>query len=441
MANLEDAKAAVLEQFKTSMPPGIPEPTQFTLPDMLTLPILTVGTLNNGAYRVITGTFVPGSDSKADSWSTADQFTTRYLNMIQNMAYGFSTKDANEILKLTNENQDVLNSLVKTWEKTYSRITDTQLADAKVNDKVTYVIAQFTPEFMKSFNWSKFAPDYNRAKAAIDILSNLNSAQVTFGNQLVGIKNNIQTPSAVNGGMQAFDNNNNKVWVPGFNVDENFPSKLANGSTVKIEIDLMDIATESSSFSINGKAGGSFKAWFLRIGGSVSAEYNESNFKQLMSKVKVKLEYKPVAYLTTSPINLTTNGAIGWYASELLKQAYKRGPNDTGPYFVSDAENQKKLLESGGLQSVRGFLVSPMPSGTMQFAFDDYSSFQKYFHTEAHADASLFGFIPIASVNTSYTKSSSGATDKGYAMEVQINNNNDANNLVVHGAVLENPLS
>ena len=416
----------------------MPNPTLVTLPDMLTRPILNVNTLSNGAHRVIAGTFVPGSDIEADSWSTADPFTTRYLNMIQNMAYGYSNKDENEMRKLKTENQHVLNSLVKTWEKTFGRITDEQLNGS---DKVTYVTAQFTDDFKKSFNWPAFAANYNKAAAAIQIMTNLNSAALTFSKQIDAIKMNIETPSATNGGMQVFDNNNNKVWMPGFNVDKNFPSKFNNGTTVNIEIDLMDIATNASSFSINGKAGGSFSAWFLRIGGSTSAEYSESNFKQLMSKVKIKLEYKNVAYLTTSPVNLTTDGKIGWYASELLKQAYKHGPKDTGPYFVSDAENQKKILESGGLQSVTGFLVSPMPSGTMQFASDDYSSFQKYFHTEAHAHASLFGFIPIASANTSYTKSSSGATDKGYAMEVQINNKNDVNNLAVFGAVLENPLS
>jgi hypothetical protein len=441
MANLQDAKAEVLKQFKSSLPPGVPDPTQFTLVDMLTRPILTTGTLSNGAHNVIAGTFVPGSDGKPDGWSTADLFTTTYLNMIQNMAYGYSTADQNQITTLTTDNQNVLNSLVNTWEQTFGRITDEQLKNANVTDKVSYVTAQFTDTFKQSLNWAKFAPDYNKAKAAIDILSNLNSAAVTFGAQLSGIKSNIVNPSATNGGIEVFDNNNNKVWQPGFNVDPNFPSKYKNGQTVNIEIDLMDIATDSSSFSINGTAGGGFSAWFLRIGGSTSMEYNESHFKQLMSKVKIKLEYKPVAYLEVSPVNLSINNTSGWYASGLLKQAYNRGPDDTGPFFISDAANQKQILKSGGLQSVKGFLVSPMPQGTMQFASDDYSSFQKYFHTETHASVSLFGFIPIASANTSYTKSSSGASDQGYAMEVQINNSNDQNNLVVHGAVLEDPLS
>lgn len=433
MANLEDAKAAALEKFKTSMPPGIPEPTLFTLPDMLTRPILSAdGTLSNDAHTIIAGTFVPGSD-KVDSWSTANLFTTTYLYMIQNMAYGFSTKDSNQIKKLTTENEEVLASLVNTWERKFGRITET--------DKVGYVTGKFTEDFKRSFNWPAFASDYNRAKAAIDILANLNSAADTFADQIRGIKNNIITPSLTNGGMQVFDNNNNKVLMPGFNVDKDFPNKFENGTKVAIDIDLMNIATESSSFSINGKAGGSFRVGWFRIGGSVSAEYSESNFKQLMSKVKIHLEYNPVAYLLTSPINLTTDGKIGWYASALLKQAYNRGQDDTGPYFVSDAQKQKQILQSGGLQSVKGFLVSPMPNGYMEFESDDYSSFQKYFHTEAHAHASLFGFIPIASANTSYTKSSSGATDKGYKMQVQINNNNDVNHLVVHGAVLENPLN
>lgn len=441
MASLKDAKAVVLDQFKESLPPGVTSYTPFTLPDMLERPILNIGTLSNGAHRVIAGTFVPGSHSKADSWSTADQFTSTYLNMIQNMAYGYSIKDQNKKDNLTTANQNTLNSLVDTWERKFGRITDEQLERENVRDKVSYVTAQFTEDFKTSFNWPEFAPDYNKAKAAIDILSNLNSAQLTFGTQLRGIKNNITEPNADNGGMKVFDNNNNKVWLPGFNVDKNFPSEFQNGQTVNIEIDLKDFATDSSSLSINGKACGGFSAGYLHIGGSASAEYSESNFKQLMSKVKIKLEYKPVAYLAASPVNLIPNSKSGWYAPELLKQACKRGPDDTGPYFVSDAENQKQILENGGLQSVRGFLVSPMPSGTMHFASEDYSSFQKYFHTETHAHANLLGFIPIASANTSYTKSSSGSSSKGYEMEVQINNNKDINNLVVHGAVLENPLS
>ncbi len=443
MATLQNAKAEVLKQFKTSLPPGVPDPTQFTLPNMLTRPILTTGTLSNGAHNVIAGTFEPGSDNKAAEWSTADPFTTTYLNMIQNMAYGYSTADQNQMTTLKTDNQVVLNDLVTIWEKNFGRITDEQLKTAPApNDKVTYVITQFTPAFKTGFNWPKFAGEYNKAKAAIDIMSNLNSAAVTFGEQLTAIKANLADPSASDGGIEVYDTNNNKVWQPGYNVDPNFPSKFKNGQTVSIEIDLMDVGTDSSSFSIGGKVGGSFSIGFLEVGGSTSAEYKESHFKKLMSKVKIKLEYKSVSYLATSPINLTESATkIGWYAPGLLKQAYNRGPDDTGPYFVSDAVNQKNILKNGSLQSVAGFLVSPMPSGTMQFETDDYESFQKYFHTETEAHASLFGIIPIASVNTSYTKASSGATDKGYGMEVQINNSGDQNNLVVHGAVMQNPLS
>lgn len=140
------------------------------------------------------------------------------------MAYGFSTKDSNQIKKLTTENEEVLASLVNTWEQKFGRITET--------DKVGYVTGKFTDEFKRSFNWPAFAPNYNRAKAAIDILANLNSAADTFADQIRGIKDNIITPSLTNGGMQVFDNNNNKVLMPGFNVDKDFPNKFQNETKV-----------------------------------------------------------------------------------------------------------------------------------------------------------------------------------------------------------------
>ena len=35
------------------LPPGLPEPTQFTLSTLLTRPILNTNTLNNGAYKEV----------------------------------------------------------------------------------------------------------------------------------------------------------------------------------------------------------------------------------------------------------------------------------------------------------------------------------------------------------------------------------------------------
>jgi len=440
MADLNTAKADVLKQFQSSLPPGLPTPIQFTIPEMLTRPILSTGVLNHGAHNVIAGTFVPATDTKLDSWSTADQFETTYLNMVQNMAYGLSIADQNQVTKLKTDNDVVLNKLVTIWEQTFAPITQAQMTAANVFSKIDYVTAQFTDSFMKSLNWAKFAPDYNQAKAAIDILSNINSAAVQFGQQITGIKNNIATPGQSNGGLQAFDANNNKVWFPGYNVDPNFPSKFQNGQTVKIVIELTDIGTSSSSFSINGSAGGGFNIGFLRIGGSTSVEYNESHFKSLMSKVRIELEFDNVCFLTSSPANLTANNTIGWYQPQILKQAYEHNTDSSGPYFASQEADLKAILAAGGLQSLRGLLVSTMPKGKMSFASDDFASFQKYFHTETHASASLFGFIPLASVNTSFTKASSGSSEQGYAMDVAINPAGDKNNLVVHGAVLENPL-
>ncbi|MDU8928207.1 hypothetical protein RXV86_12490 [Alisedimentitalea sp. MJ-SS2] len=440
MTDLATAKAAVLKQFQSSLPPGVPSPEQFTIPEMLTRPILSTGVLDHGAHDVIAGTFIPGTGGKLDSWSTADQFGDAYLQMVQDMAYGLSTADQNEITKLKTQNQVVFNNLVTTWEQTFAPITEAEMTAAGVHSKIDYVTAQFTDAFKQSLNWAKFAADYNQAKAAIDIMTNINSAAVAFGRQITGIKANYQTPSQTNGGIQAFDRNNNKVWFPGYNVDPNFPAKFQNGQTVKISVELTDVATSSSSFSIDGQVGGSFPIDFLDISAATSSQYSEQHFKSLMSKAKIELEFDNVCYLTASPSNLTANNTIGWYMSQLLKQAYGHDSDDTGPFFAQQSADHKAVLKAGGLQSLRGLLVSTMPKGKMFFAEDDYASFQKYFHTETHASVSLFGFIPIGSVNTSYTKSSSGSSDKSYAMEVDINPAGDANNLVVHGAVLENPL-
>lgn len=444
MADLATAKAQVLKQFQSSLPPGVPSPEQFTIPELITRPVLNIGVLSQTAHEVISGTFVPGANGKLNSWSTADMFATTYLQMVQDMAYGLSTSDQNTITTLQTKNATVLGKLVSTWEKTFAPITDAQLTAAGFpNDKVGYVISHFTPAFMQSFNWPKFAPDYNSAKADINIMSNINSAKLEFSQQIAGIKANIASPSQTNGGIQAYDRNNNKVWFPGYNVDPNFPTKFANGQKVSITIELTDVGTSSSSFSIDGGVGGGFDIGWFNVSGASSAQYSESHFQQLMSKAKIQLEYDNVSYLTAAPSNLMTGNAIGWYLASILKQA-AQNPNDgseTGPFFVTNGANHKAVLNAGGLQSLRGLLVSTMPTGKMFFASDDFASFQKYFHTQTHASVSLFGFIPIGSASTSYTKSSSGSSDKNYAMEVDINPAADKNNMVVHGAALENPMT
>lgn len=441
MADLKAAKAEVLKQLGASLPPGLPDPTQFTIPELLNRPILSTGVVSQGAHDVIAGSFVPAANGEEDGWSTADTFVNTYLQMAQDMAYGLSQEDQNKIQTIKTENQVVLNNLVTTWEQTFAPITQAQMTASGVHSKIDYVTAQFTDQFKQSLNWAKFAPDYNQAKAAIDIMSNINSAMLEFGQQISAIKNNIHNPSISNGGVQAFDRNNNKVWFPGYNVDSNFPAKFNTGSSATITIELTDVGQTSSSFSIGGGVGGGFFAGWLGISGSSSAEHSESAFHSLMSKVKIELTYTNICYLTAAPSNLMANNTIGWYLASILKQAAANTMGDTGPYFVSNEASHKAVLEAGGLQSLRALLVSTMPTGKMSFASDDYSSFQKYFHTESHASVKLFGFIPIASMNTSYTKSSSGSSDQGYAMEVAINPTGDKNNLVVHGAVLENPLN
>ncbi|WP_299298407.1 hypothetical protein [uncultured Tateyamaria sp.] len=439
MADLDTAKAQILKQFQSSLPPGMPNPQQFTIPEMIARPVLNMGVLDHGAHDIIAGTFVPGTNGALNTWSTADMFTSAYLQMVQDMAYGLSQADQNQITQIKTQNAVVLNNLVTTWEQTFAPITQAEMTAAGVHSKIDYVTAQFTPQFKQSLNWARFASDYNQAKAAIDIMSNINSAMVEFGRQITAVKGNIATPSQTNGGLQAYDRNNAKVWFPGYNVDPNFPTAFANGQTVNITVELTDVGQSSSSFSIEGGAGGSFPIDFLNIAGATSAQYSQSDFQSLMSKAKIQLEFTNVSYLAASPSNLTANNTIGWYLATILKQAFNNTAGDTGPYFISNEATHKAVLKGGGLQSLRGLLVSTMPTGKMFFASDDYSSFQKYFHTQSHASVSLFGIIPIASSSTSFTKSSSGSSDKNYKMEVDINPAGDKNNMVVHGAFLENP--
>jgi len=436
MSDLSVAKATVLELFKNALSPNTPTPTQVTTPDLITRPIVTTGVVSHGAFNIIQGLFQPGD---IPAWSTAEHFPTVYKNMVENMAYGLSTKDQNKIKELEVKNQGTLNNLVNTYEQTYSRITDEELTASGMATKIDYVVSKID-ELKKSFNWPKFAADYNSASADINIMSNINSAKVEFSRQITAIKNNIASPSATNGGSEVFDSNNNKVWKAGYNVDQNFPSKFTNGQTVKIVIDIENFGTSSSSFSINGAAGGSIFADVFKINGATSAEFKESSFQRLMSKARITLEYDNVSYLEASPSGLDVNNTIGWYLPSILKQAFENTAETTGPYFVTNSETMKQQLSNKELMSVAGFLVSTAPKGTMEFATDDYSSFQKYFHTESHASVSLFGFIPIASANTSYTKSSSGSSDKSFNMVVQLNSADDKNNLVIHGVSLEDPL-
>lgn len=439
MTDLAIAKNAVMAQFKSSLPPNMPAPEQLTLPELLTRPILSGGVVDHGAHDIISGTFQPGVNGGMNTWSTANEFSDAYLQMVQDMAYNLSTADENTLTKLKTANQVVFNNLISTYERVYSPITPAEMAAAGVKTKIDYVTAQFTPTFKASLNWAQFASDYNQAKAAVDIMQNMNSAMVEFGKQITGIKANLAAPEMTNGGTQAYAASNAKVWVPGYNVDPAFPSKFANGNTVKITIDLKDVGQSSSQFSMEGSAGGSFPIDCLQISGATSSQYSESHFQSLMSHARIELEYDNVCYLAASPSGLTANNTMGWYLPQILKQALENDGTQTGPFFAQHGATHKATLEAGALQSLRGLLVSTMPKGKMLFAQDDFSSFQKYFHTQSNASVSLFGFIPLGSASTSYTKSSSGSSESGYAMEVAINPSNDVNNLVVHGAFLEDP--
>ena len=110
MADLDTAKADILAQFKTSLPPNMPAPNQFTIPELIARPIQSTGVLGNMAHNVIAGTYVPATGSALATWSTADMFATTYQQMVMDMVYGLSQADQNEITNLTTKNQVVLNN-------------------------------------------------------------------------------------------------------------------------------------------------------------------------------------------------------------------------------------------------------------------------------------------------------------------------------------------
>lgn len=437
MSELQVAKATVLEQFKQALGPNVPTPLQVTIPQMLTRPILNIGVVSHGAFDVIQGIFQPGT---TPNWSTDENFPSVYKSMVENMAYGLSVKDHNRIKELEVTNQATLNRLVNTYEQTYSRITDAQLQAANMPTKIDFVVSKID-ELKRSFNWPKFAADYGSASADIDIMSNLNSAKVEFARQITAIKQHIQSPGATNGGTEVFDSQNNKVWAAGYNIDPHFAEKFANGQTVKIDIEIEKAGQSGSSFKVNGQAGGTLPAGFFRINGQASADYSDQKFQQLMSRARITLEYSNVCYLAASPSGLDINNTVGWYAPELLRQAFENTAESTGPYFVTNSEAMKTQLKEKRMQAVQGFLVSTAPTGFIEFAEDDFSTFEKIFHAQAHASVDLLGFIPIASADTSYTKTSAGSSDSRFNMRVQLNNTADKNHLVVHGVVLEDPLA
>jgi hypothetical protein len=219
------------------------------------------------------------------------------------------------------------------------------------------------------------------------------------------LKNNAQTPSATNGGMQTFDPNTGSI-LAGYNEGWSINSSVASinndlqntGRTIQIGMQTSQASGGGLSVSVEGQAGFSIGSWLkFDVGGSAS--YDMSKLQGTSTDASVSITFAGYSIVPMAPSAWQQATNVGFFYGNPIVQAAANGSQDvTGFKFLNPpAYNLAKISEGGNFGLLTGLLIANYPTISITYEKADFSSFKQSWSERVSGNLTLFGFIKLGS--------------------------------------------
>lgn len=137
-----------------------------------------------------------------------------------------------------------------------------------------------------------------------------------------------------------------------------------------------------------------------------SATTDISQYMYDGTSFSMDITYAGLTMVADIPLSLSNDNKRGWYTDNILNEIKNKTNNpDTDGYKLLGSEfSTDELFGSGGrLNYFKTFVISRQPTITATFNKINIEEFRKHIHTDNSVNINLFGFIPIGSVDHSYT--------------------------------------
>ena len=218
---------------------------------------------------------------------------------------------------------------------------------------------------------------------------------------------NATAPSEKNGALQTGDSS----FYPGFDKLPTANQLIGSLSTDKnaFAIHLEGDSFSESSCKIHVETGSEF---VIPIGGLLDIEVSHESQIDISSytcdetSFSMDITYPGLSVVGVVPCSLSNDKKTGWYALNILEELKTAtgNPNADGYKLLGREFSVADLFgPNGRLNYFKTFVVSRQPTIDVVFTKINISEFRKHIHTDNSVKVHLFGFIPLGTVDHSYT--------------------------------------
>lgn len=360
---------------------------------------------------------------------TGSNFSTLYLQVLNNVTYVISDADNAVIQQQSNAAASQISSVINEWENNFGTITPTQMNGAVPPTKLGYIEGQVQTLWGGDISkipssLASFENAYQSYQLAAAQMNTIMQASAAANTRLAAARANTQNPTSANGGLQT-GASTYYVGYTGLPAQTVINSGLQTSSNqVSVGISLGNFSGSSSNLSVNGSAQGTFDVadiFTVSVGGSAS--YDLSKYASSSSTVEMTISYPGVTVIAASPLNLNGAGQLGWYDNQILTEAVNnmgQGTKVTG-YQVQGSEFPASFFGPGASFSrLKTYVISQTPTTSITFTNANSSLVQSDFQEQSSVSVDLFGFIPIGGASQSYSVQSVDASSSSGTVTVTL---------------------
>lgn len=131
-----------------------------------------------------------------------------------------------------------------------------------------------------------------------------------------------------------------------------------------------------------------------------------SKFTSRETSFSMEITYPGLTTVGVIPLSLSPDNQLGWYSVNILREIQeKTGDDNVDGYKLLGSEFSVEELFGikGKLNFLKTLVISREPTIDVTFKKVDVEQFKKHIHTDNNVQVTLFGFIPLGTVDHSYT--------------------------------------
>ena len=368
------------------------------------------------------------TDSDGISCLSNQKLSDLYRQVLKSVAFVFSKNTQQQLNKWDNDAEGQVAAVLSAFEECGGEYSNPLPFGGKIADVFNQLTDAYGPLDKSLDNLPTFLGALKNALATYIEMQGqaytLHSRAAQATSILSAAIQNTTTPAAKNGGLQtdktsyyvAFDK------LPSANALIGSLGTNENALTLHLAGD----SFTSTDCKIHVENEGVVDipiAGLFNIKISHESKIDISKFTSGETSFSMEITYPGLTTVGVIPLSLSPDNQLGWYSVTVLREIQeKTGDDNVDGYKLLGSEFSVEELfgKKGKLNFLKTLVISREPTIDVTFKKVDVEQFKKHIHTDNNVQVTLFGFIPLGTVDHSYTLDTMETNEKEQSVTLHL---------------------